>query len=159
MRKCYICQTAKPLEQFPSKYIKHRPDAKSSRCKKCANLIKHKRERAKPPRFTKEDAVKLLGGRCTGQSCLLNQTNDARLLDFHHRDPLTKSFDISSAIFKCTTKKAYLNLLKELDKCDLLCCVCHRLVHVQDRACGENHQAARSVPPSQRVLEGSDNES
>jgi hypothetical protein len=42
-------------------------------------------------------------------------------LDFHHRNPKTKSFNISE---KKTVGKNI--LLKEIEKCDILCVNCHR---------------------------------
>jgi len=41
--------------------------------------------------------------------------------DFHHRDPTAKSFNISN-------KKTWEIIKEELDKCDLLCCLCHRIL-------------------------------
>lgn len=44
--------------------------------------------------------------------------------DFHHRDPSQKSFGISGS-----TIRAWKVLVKELEKCDLLCRNCHAEVH------------------------------
>lgn len=59
------------------------------------------------------------GGKCAicgYNRCLL-------ALEFHHLDPLEKDFSISS---RMTSWKA---IVKELDKCVLLCANCHREVH------------------------------
>ena len=48
--------------------------------------------------------------------------SDSRCLDFHHRDPKTKKFNIADRC-KRYSKKA---LQEELDKCDVLCANCHR---------------------------------
>ena len=44
--------------------------------------------------------------------------------DFHHRDPTLKDFNICLA-----TGKAWEVVRAELDKCELLCALCHRLHH------------------------------
>jgi hypothetical protein len=42
-------------------------------------------------------------------------------LDFHHKNPKTKLFNISENKMTGITK-----LLTEIQKCDILCCNCHR---------------------------------
>lgn len=46
-----------------------------------------------------------------------------RALEFHHRDPSTKSFDIASG----ATTHGLLSVLNEVDKCDVLCANCHAI--------------------------------
>jgi len=65
-------------------------------------------------------AVQLLGGSCT--KCGYNQSYVA--LQFHHRDPKTKKFRLSS-MYRYSWDKAVL----ELEKCDLLCANCHVVLH------------------------------
>jgi hypothetical protein len=48
---------------------------------------------------------------------------DPRVLDFHHRNPIDKSFNISGHI-----SKGLSTLLKEVEKCDVMCANCHRIV-------------------------------
>jgi len=47
--------------------------------------------------------------------------------DFHHRDPKEKSFGLGVAIMK-----SWATIKNELDKCDLLCAHCHRLLHWEE---------------------------
>ena len=47
------------------------------------------------------------------------------MLDHHHRDPATKSFNITGAAFG----KGLAALTAEIAKCVVLCANCHRLVH------------------------------
>jgi hypothetical protein len=50
-------------------------------------------------------------------------------LDFHHRNPAEKSFNIGAT--KSISEEAFLErLVPELDKCDLLCPNCHRQEHL-----------------------------
>jgi hypothetical protein len=64
----------------------------------------------------KAELVERAGGCC--QRCGYNQSINA--LQFHHRDPATKSFGLG----RMTSKSKSLILL-EADKCDLLCANCH----------------------------------
>lgn len=47
------------------------------------------------------------------------------LLDFHHRDPNEKDFNVS----KIMRYKGMELMLKEIEKCDVLCANCHRDMH------------------------------
>lgn len=51
-------------------------------------------------------------------------------LDFHHRDRNAKEITITTAVGKKWAKE---RLLKELEKCDVLCCKCHRILHYNER--------------------------
>jgi hypothetical protein len=61
-----------------------------------------------------------LGGKC--QDCF---NENIIVLEFHHRNPNDKKFDISRRKHKTSWK----TITKELDKCDLLCANCHREKH------------------------------
>lgn len=56
--------------------------------------------------------------------------DDFRVLDFHHRNPLEKSFEIST---KATGGWGIKTLLKEIEKCDVLCANCHRIHTYEER--------------------------
>ncbi len=45
-------------------------------------------------------------------------------LDLHHRNPAEKDLEIAKAV-QCSRER----LIQELEKCDVLCAICHRLVH------------------------------
>ena len=56
--------------------------------------------------------------------CILCSESDSCCLDFHHLDPTTKDFEIS------TIRKHGINTVKkEISKCVPLCSNCHRKVH------------------------------
>lgn len=71
----------------------------------------------------KAKAVQYLGGVC--QDC--NQTFHPAAYDFHHRDPNDKEVAWNKLRLRSWDK-----ITLELDKCDLLCCICHRLRHIRD---------------------------
>ncbi len=60
-------------------------------------------------------------------------------LEFHHRDMTQKEFSISDRNIKLEWEP----IRQELDKCDLLCCNCHREIHAAAKFKtlieGENH--------------------
>lgn len=81
------------------------------------NLKEHRRR-------TKETLVAYKGGKC--EKCGYDKCIEA--LDFHHIDPSTKSFGIS-------TSNIYRNidvLKREVDKCILVCANCHREIHYNE---------------------------
>jgi hypothetical protein len=60
-----------------------------------------------------------------GGACIIcGYNNYFGALDFHHLNPKTKEFNFNQ-LRKAKPEK----LQKELDKCVLLCCRCHREVH------------------------------
>ncbi len=68
-------------------------------------------------------AVEHLGGKCI--RCGYNKYPE--VLEFHHRDPLKKEFNVSSK-GHC---RSWERVQKEIEKCDLFCANCHREVHVK----------------------------
>ena len=69
----------------------------------------------------KKQMVQYKGGCCQvcGYSMCLNA------LDFHHIDPSIKSFNLS----KDKLYRSWKLILKELDKCVMVCANCHREIH------------------------------
>lgn len=70
-------------------------------------------------------AINVLGGRC--QRC---ETDHPSTLQFHHRDPSTKLFSITTKELSSPRKYPWDEMIvPELNKCDLLCGNCHTLTH------------------------------
>lgn len=110
---CTICKLSKELNNFQK--MKNRNNIYYSSCNKCnaANIRILKQN-------LKQKCVDYKGGKCK----ICNYNKDITALDFHHLDPTQKDFSISKG------KTKFTNLVqKELDKCILLCCRCHREVH------------------------------
>jgi len=78
----------------------------------------HKSERRK----RKESLVKMLGGHCT--KCGYKKSISA--LSFHHKNPKTKSFDISN---NGNLMQDWQIVIKEAKKCKILCLNCHAEFH------------------------------
>jgi len=87
-----------------------------------ANCYKKQKERAKK---RKTEAVNLKGGKCS--ACGYNKNYAA--LQFHHRNPENKVFNLDARNLSNTN---WDSILKELDKCDLLCSNCHAETHFPD---------------------------
>lgn len=64
-------------------------------------------------------AIEYLGGECV--KC---GEKHPSVLEFHHKDPTKKNFQIGNA-----ANKSWNVLVTELDKCELLCSNCHRKEH------------------------------
>jgi len=78
----------------------------------------------------KRRAVAAMGAACIG--CGLREPVDA--LEFHHLDPTTKEFGISTE----GIPRRWDKIEAELKKCVLLCANCHREVHAGVRRIGED---------------------
>ena len=52
--------------------------------------------------------------------------SDPIALDFHHRNPEEKEFNIGQAL---TRRVSLVKLLEEVAKCDVMCANCHRKLH------------------------------
>lgn len=88
----------------------------SPRCRKCGveRVTKWRRE-------TKKRAVEHKGGKCT----ICGYSKCLQALTFHHKDPDSKEFKISSGNIRSWKK-----IQVELDKCDLVCLNCHAEIHL-----------------------------
>lgn len=91
---------------------KNRRGCTRTKCNSCAAARKR--------RSSKQDAVNYLGGKCS----LCGYSKCLRGLVFHHRDPKEKKFSIGGS-----QEITWNRLVKELDKCVLLCANCHAEVH------------------------------
>lgn len=105
---CTRCDALLPLNDFYG-------GGSYKECKGCFDERMRARET-----LMRERCTEYLGGACA--LCGYSRCLDA--LDFHHRDPKEKGFQISG-MFNRSFKK----LRPELDKCVLVCANCHREIH------------------------------
>jgi len=80
--------------------------------------LKYQKDRA---RDLKIKAVQLKGGKC--ERCGFNAHPAA--LQFHHKTPQEKSFNITSKEMIASRKYPWEIIEKEISKCELLCANCH----------------------------------
>lgn len=57
------------------------------------------------------------------KECVQCGEDDPVVLDFHHRDPTQKRFQLTGSLCYSRSRES---LLKEIAKCDVLCANCHR---------------------------------
>ncbi len=77
---------------------------------------------SKRRRTLKQRAVDRLGGACA----LCGYDKHPGVLDFHHLDPATKTFGISSGGFS----RSWQSIAAEISKCILVCANCHREIEL-----------------------------
>lgn len=108
---CRICWNADNRKRWAEKY----------KGKECKNRIKRNNIEAGIRESNKKKLIDMFGGKC--QSCGYNKNQAA--LEFHHRNPEEKLFDISKK-FAIRSEAKWLEIVKEAEKCHLLCANCHR---------------------------------
>lgn len=76
----------------------------------------------------KQEFIQIKGGKCLKCQCVYNGKNGS-IFQFHHRVPANKEFGINLQTMGRVGKK---RMLKELEKCDLLCANCHFQIHSEE---------------------------
>ena len=88
--------------------------SRRKKCNSCNTRIRRYR--------AKKMGVDYLGGEC--YRC--KWSGDLSGFDFHHMDPDEKEFHLTSSNM---SNRTWESVKEELDKCELLCALCHRLEH------------------------------
>ena len=115
--KCIIlCSNCHAIEESKLKKTKGYSD-KSALIRNRLNNIKKK-------------LINLKGDKCNKCNITFNEV--LRMFEFHHRDPSQKLFNISDK----NLQKGWKIVVKESEKCDLLCGNCHHETHY----CGNNYE-------------------
>ena len=128
---CTKCNEDKELSNFAK--ASHTKTGYQSWCRTCKNKLENnwyhaseenKKKRAKQIlerlRENKRKAIEYLGGKCKDCAGVFHQS----VYDFHHRDPKEKEESAEKLMHKSWDK-----IVKEINKCDLLCSNCHRIRH------------------------------
>ncbi len=104
----YLCSMKCRLCNLEIKQLQNR---NRTRCSSCNTKIRRYRNKLR--------AVQLLGGKCI--KC---GYDNFLVLEFHHRNPKEKEFNIGMV-----ANRSWGTIVDEISKCDLLCANCHRLEH------------------------------
>lgn len=88
-----------------------------------ASFQRNKVEISKRQRRRKEEIRKYVAEALTGKACNVCGEADPVVLEFHHRDPTTKIFNLAAAAMYFAKDEA---IDSEIAKCDILCANCHR---------------------------------
>lgn len=127
-KHCKRCDTVKPISEFTKSAS--RSDGVQPYCSECMKLYRieyyrrnknsHYLRNKKMEAKLRAYVIEIKKGKCT--DCPNSFPDEPWLMEFDHREPSKKSNDISYFV-----KNGSIKLLQEeLDKCDLVCVICHR---------------------------------
>ena len=120
MKKCYKCKIVKPLSEYNTDNTKK--DKLQGLCKKCnRDGLKVAQERN---RLYVENIK-------SNSACVVCGENHYATIVFHHRNPANKKFGISLGKYGTRALKT---IQAEIDKCDVMCANCHRILHWKERS-------------------------
>lgn len=57
--------------------------------------------------------------------------NHPACLEFHHKDSTKKEIEVTKAVF--SNRWSIKRILEEIEKCEVLCCNCHRKLHYNEK--------------------------
>jgi hypothetical protein len=115
-KKCRYCGLDKPINDFELANIIKGKEYRRHKCRRCYQNDKNIWRQSNSDWV--EDIKK-------GNVCKKCGESDFRVLDFHHRDSEVKEHGIADIAKRFSREK----ILKEIEKCDILCCKCHRILH------------------------------
>ena len=128
VKLCTRCGERKGLKSFASNKVRGKPQAWCRDCVKVYDRERFQRIKKDRYRLTAErrkslrdrvDALKKKIGACV--DC--GKVHPPWAMDFDHRDPSVKKFNIGDAASKGFSVK---KIEEEIQKCDLVCALCHR---------------------------------
>lgn len=126
---CFKCKKSLALEYFKSN--KTRKDQKCSQCVSCQKLYRREHYEKNKQKYIDKAKLKRLEYRERWKEykktlkCNRCEENHPACLCFHHSDPTTKEHTVSWLVVNGSFK----NLMKEIDKCEVLCANCHAKEH------------------------------
>lgn len=129
MKRCPKCSTEKSIEEFSR--CKTRKDGRAVHCKSCSNEMNKAAYRKRPLHYRekRKQTVERHKNRYVEwkatQKCLFCGEKEPICLDLHHKDPAQKDFVISEMV----TQRGWKSLMKEIEKCVVVCSNCHRKLH------------------------------
>lgn len=119
MRCCRECGEEKPLTDFASAGVVKGVKYRRYYCKACYFNSKYTRRSENREWFIEyRKSLK----------CISCGNDDHRVLEFHHRDPSVKEKAVTLMMYHSREK-----IKKEIEKCDVLCANCHRILHYEER--------------------------
>lgn len=125
-RTCKTCDRLKDRERFNR-------DPEAARKKQCEHMCKWRMQNREHNNKTwtelRRKKREWLDQYKQERGCMLCAESHIACLDFHHRDPSEKKFNLSVGIARASMDR----LQAEVAKCDLICANCHRKLHWQER--------------------------
>lgn len=121
--KCPKCKTNKNANEFYRRGGSgERSNELSGYCKQCDN--KYTRKRLIDIKFK---MIEYKGGKCIKCPLTLEASHYA-VFEFHHRNP-----ELKDPRFNRIKYQSWKKIKNEIDKCDLVCANCHRIIHAEIR--------------------------
>ena len=138
-KKCTTCELTKPSTEFYSS--KGRTSSKCTACKRAYQVEYSKRRKSDPKKYEEHLQYHRNYGATHGiqhrrnsfewldeakaKPCMdCGGTFPPECMDFDHRDPATKLFNVSGG---AVTGRSLESVQAEVAKCDLVCANCHRI--------------------------------
>lgn len=134
MKICMNCGEEKALDQFNKKETNK--DRLQKWCRICQNTKNRQHYQTNKPYYYSRNKRRVTETRewirelRSTLKCIRCGESDYACLDFHHIDPASKDFAIGSILDKGWRKE---RIMKEIDKCIVLCSNCHRKHHRDER--------------------------
>jgi hypothetical protein len=129
-KTCSICKLEKSFNEFlwknKQKGIKH------YQCRECYKEIRKKSYNSNREYYLKKNVKKRIDNNewflqyKKNLKCLICGESEQVCLDFHHLDGDDKRIEVSKMRYSTYSKE---KIMKEIDKCVVLCSNCHRKVH------------------------------
>ncbi len=122
MKICKYCRLEKPDESFEICKITSEKTYYRQKCKDCKRTVRVTR-RKKTRKWLDDHKKNLACERCG--------FSDFRALEFHHSNDKEKDFNVADMI---RSGSSIQTILKEIEKCEILCSNCHQIEHYEQRA-------------------------
>lgn len=119
---CEFCQTRKPATDFPKCGNTKRVEKMCFRCKKAVKIHGERRRRF-IRRYKKRPCM----------DC--GKSFPSRVMEYDHREPSLKLFSLGGNSYRYSLPV----IMVEIAKCDIVCCLCHRLRTHSRIVAGERH--------------------
>ena len=137
-KTCSKCKITKPLSEFWKD--KRSKDGKMSCCITCGKKHNARRivplgqrkyglYRKSPDGITKRDKIAFVHKQKEAPCECCGKLDMPSVMDFHHLDPATKAFNLGRVSTDTAGAHTLEAIKKEIDKCILVCAICHRKIH------------------------------
>ena len=130
-KRCTLCGEVKPLKAFTVR--SKNSDGHTSRCRACVNAankrryatrLEHYREKLRGlDKRLKDEKAEQVFNYLSERPCVDCGESDPVVLEFDHRDHISKRFAIAQMIER---RYSWQTIKTEIEKCDVRCANCHR---------------------------------
>jgi hypothetical protein len=136
MKKCTKCGDEFEKESFP--FVNKAIGKRYAMCVECKRQYDRdkwalQKDRRNPRKRETQKSLRdkrrnFIVGILKKSKCIDCSNQDWRVLEFDHRNPEQKEFNIADSVHLSEEK-----IQREIDKCDILCANCHRIRTIKQR--------------------------